>query len=53
MEVAQSCHPSKNPNQAAVNQAKFDEVCEAYDVLSQSKCPSLSLQINSAPESHL
>jgi len=53
MEVATSCHPSKNPNQAAVNQAKFAEVCEAYDVLSQSKCSSLSLQINSEPAGHL
>lgn len=44
MEVAQSCHPQKNPTQASVNQAKFNEVCEAFDVLSQSKWSRLSLQ---------
>ena len=37
MEVAQACHPAKNPTSVLVNQAKFAEVCEAYDVLSKSK----------------
>lgn len=52
MEVAQACHPLKNPTQITVNQARFNEVCEAYDVLSQSKRFKIANGF-SAPESHL
>jgi len=35
--VATVNHPSKNPNSKQVAEVKFAEVCEAFDVLSQSK----------------
>lgn len=31
-------HPVKNPTDARAAREKFVEVCEAFDVLSQSKC---------------
>lgn len=37
MEVSSACHPGKNPTSVLVSTAKFAEVCEAYDVLSNSK----------------
>ena len=40
-EVATACHPLKNSSQITVNQAKFAEVVEAYDVLSDCKSPRL------------
>lgn len=32
--LAVKFHPEKNPSNKAANQAKFDEICEAFDVLS-------------------
>lgn len=35
-------HPTRNPNDLTVNTVKFREVCEAFDVLSQRKCPTVT-----------
>ena len=30
-------HPTRNPNDLTVNTARFRDICEAFDVLSQGK----------------
>jgi molecular chaperone DnaJ len=35
--LALKYHPLRNPSDLATNTAKFNEICEAYDVLSHSK----------------
>jgi DnaJ-class molecular chaperone len=35
--LAQRCNPTRNPTHMQVNQMKFDEVCEAFQVLSNRK----------------